>query len=239
MRKILIVNDDGIEAGGIIRLARAASKYGKVWVVAPDSQRSGASHSIKILEPISGKKVPFPVEGVEAHALGGTPADCARVGILNIVPGGPDVVLSGINCGYNVGSDVQYSGTVGAALEAAFQGVKAIALSEGFEDSYKVTDKYLDEVLGKVIDMEPGKNCIINVNFPTCKLEEVQGIAMDMKVSPDLIFKDHYDCTKISETESEYMIHGDLVAKAELGTDLRAVFDNYISIGTVHNLMDN
>ena len=85
MQKILITNDDGIQSDGIIRLARAAKKYGKVWVVAPDGQRSAMSHRITLHETIEFLSVDFPVEGVHAYASTGTPADCVRFGILNIV----------------------------------------------------------------------------------------------------------------------------------------------------------
>ena len=90
MRKILITNDDGIQSDGIIRLAEMAVKLGEVWVVAPDSQRSAMSHSITLRHSIEAWKVDFPVEGVQAFACNGTPADCVRIGTLNIVPGKPE-----------------------------------------------------------------------------------------------------------------------------------------------------
>ena len=95
MQKILITNDDGIQSDGIIRLARAAKKYGKVWVVAPDGQRSAMSHRITLRETIEFFPVDFPVEGVHAYASTGTPADCVRFGILNIVKEKPDVIIVG------------------------------------------------------------------------------------------------------------------------------------------------
>ena len=119
MRKILITNDDGIYSDGIIRLAQTAKEFGEVWVVAPESQRSAMSHSITLRHPIEAWNVDFPVEGVHAYACDGTPADCVRIGVLNIVPGKPDNVFSGINYGYNVASDIQYSATAGAASSAA------------------------------------------------------------------------------------------------------------------------
>ena len=152
MRKILITNDDGITADGIVRLAKAAKKFGKVYVVAPDSQRSAMSHRITLREHIDVRKYDFPVEDVEAYVSTGTPADCVRFGILNIVKEKPDVVLSGINFGFNSGTDIQYSATVGAALEAACVGVHAIAFSEGFDDVHEVTEAYLEEMIAKLID---------------------------------------------------------------------------------------
>ena len=123
MRKILITNDDGIDSDGIIRLAQVAKEFGEVYVVAPDGQRSAMSHSITLRHSIEAWEVEFPVEGVKAYACNGTPGDCVRIGVLNIVPGRPDNVFSGINYGYNVATDLQYSATAGAAFEAAFQKV--------------------------------------------------------------------------------------------------------------------
>ena len=152
MQKILITNDDGIQSDGIIRLARAAKKYGKVWVVAPDGQRSAMSHRITLRETIEFFPVDFPVEGVHAYASTGTPADCVRFGILNIVKEKPDYVFSGINYGYNSGTDIQYSATVGSALEAACAGVHAIAFSEGASECHEVTDAYLEQMLKELME---------------------------------------------------------------------------------------
>ena len=146
-RKILIVNDDGILADGLIRLAGTARAFGDVWVVAPETQRSAASHSISLHDAVDVWPVGFPVEGVHAFACSGTPGDCVRIGSQNVMPERPDVVLSGINRGHNVASDIQYSATAGAAFEAAFQGIPGIALSEGASGSHEVTDHYLPEVL--------------------------------------------------------------------------------------------
>ena len=101
-RKILITNDDGITSDGIVRLARAAKDFGEVWVVAPDEERSGASHSVILRHSFDAWEVDFPVEGVHAFACTGFPADCVRIGVLNIVKGKPDNVFSGIHYGYNM-----------------------------------------------------------------------------------------------------------------------------------------
>ena len=105
-RRILITNDDGIDSDGIARLAQAAKEFGEVWVVAPTHQRSAASHCITLREPIDVYPHDFPVKGVHAYSCSGTPADCVRVGGLSVMPAKPDVVLSGINFGYNVATDI-------------------------------------------------------------------------------------------------------------------------------------
>ena len=234
--KILITNDDGIQAPGIICLAKAARKHGEVYVVAPDNQRSGASHSINLHSPIVVREVEFPVEGVKAFETSGSPADCVRVGMLNLVPGGPDVVLSGINDGYNSGTDTQYSGTIGAAMEAVFQGKPAIAFSEGFKKHRSVTERYLEEILAEVIHTPYKDGEIVNVNFPDCEVEEVKGILRDRFVSHTSVFTDHYNATPLEDGSVAYMVEGDYEEQAEEGSDLRALCDGYISIGVVRNL---
>lgn len=236
MKRIMITNDDGVNARGIIRLAKAVKSYGEVWVVAPDVQKSGASHSINLHTPIAVCKADFPVDGVKAFAVSGTPADCVRVGVLNILPEKPDIVLSGINFGYNAGTDVMYSGTIGAAMEAVFQGIPAIAFSEGTNDGYIITDLWLDKILSEVMNMELGTDNILNVNFPTCKPEELKGILRNRFVSKSNIFKDSYICNTLPDGTKTYMVEGEYQEKAEEGSDLKALFDKYISIGTVKNI---
>ena len=236
LRKILITNDDGIQSDGLIRLAKAAKNYGQVWIVAPDGQRSAMSHTINLREAITATKVEFPVEGVNAYACSGTPADCVRIGVLNIVPGGPDNVFSGINYGYNVATDLQYSATAGAAFEASFQGIHTIAFSENADDCHEVTDKYLEQIIEELLEENIPYNQIMNVNFPGCKISDCKGILRDRTVSDDVFYADKYNETIIDENTVSYMVEGIRNWEATEGTDLRAILDNYISIGLVKNV---
>ena len=236
--KILITNDDGIQADGIIRLARVAKGFGDVWVVAPESQQSAASHSITLHNEIDIYSCKdFPVAGVHAFYCSGTPSDCVRVGGLNIMPERPRVVLSGINYGYNCASDIQYSATCGAAFEAAFQGYHAIALSEGACDCHEVTDKYLRQVLSELLDKKLAPGHIHNVNFPGCSLGECQGILYDRKISRGMFFKDTYDVVeKLDDGGLRYMVNGHYNEENEPDTDFRAITDKYVSVGLVNNV---
>ncbi len=237
MRKILITNDDGIEADGIVRLAEVAKEYGEVWVIAPEHQRSAASHCITLRAPVSVREYDFPVEGVRAYACGGTPADCVRVGSLSVMPYKPDVVLSGINYGFNVATDVQYSATVGAAFEAAFQGYRAIALSEDMRDRHGITDAYIRRLLDEYIDVELGRERIININFPCGDPEDCRGIMRDVKTSGGSFFHDRYKLLEEKEDGTKiYMVDGIYNEDAEDGTDFKAVVDHYISVGIVKNI---
>ena len=236
MKKILITNDDGIMSDGIIRLARMAKELGEVWVVAPESERSAMSHCVTLRHSFDAWKVDFPVEGVHAYACDGTPADCVRIGVLNIVPGKPDHVFSGINYGYNTASDLQYSATAGAALEASFQRVHAIAFSEDARPMHEVTDRYLRDIAVELMDKPLENGTIWNVNFPGCSLAECKGVLYDRIVSTDEFYKDRYIETKVSEDRITYMIEGHRNFNASEKTDLKAIFDNYVSVGKVRNL---
>ena len=237
IQRILITNDDGIFADGLLRLVAAAKDFGEVWVVAPDGQRSAASHSITLRHPVDLIPVnDYPVEGVHAFSCSGTPADCVRVGGLYLMKGMPDIVLSGINYGYNVASDIQYSATVGAALEGAFQGWPSIALSEGCKN-HEVTDAYLYEVLGEYIDRKPPSGNIWNMNFPDCSLKECKGILHNTRVSAGTFYRDHYNEIAMLETGGvRLMVEGVYNEQCEEQTDFRAVVDGFISIGLVNNL---
>ncbi|MBR2751390.1 MAG: 5'/3'-nucleotidase SurE [Clostridiales bacterium] len=243
-RRILIVNDDGIGSDGLARLAQAALNYGEVWVVAPDTQRSAASHSLTIDVPLKVKPYDLGIEGVHAFSCSGQPSDCVRIGCQCILPQKPDIVFSGINNGFNVGTDIQYSATVAAALDAAMTGYPAVAFSEGFAfdkrasgAGHAVTDHYLPIVLEEIFgsDLMPGK--VINVNFTDCALADCKGILRDRRVGMGTPYVDYYRLEQeYADGTREYSIHWIDRDHAEEGTDLQALIDGYVSIGIVNNI---
>lgn len=236
-RRILITNDDGIAANGLHRLALCAGKFGEVWVVAPHDQRSAASHSLTIREAFEVHPYDIGIENVHCYTCTGTPADCIRVGKLAIMPQFPDVVMSGINFGFNVAGDIQYSATLGAAFEAEYQGIPAIAFSESFSDDHSVTDRYLEQIMGELIDKPCEPGCVWNVNFPGCSLSECRGILYDRKVSRLSFFDDRY---KVEEELPDggmlVKVDGVYNPKSEEGTDYGAILSNYVSVGKVRNI---
>ena len=236
-RKILITNDDGIDAEGLYRLTTLAMKYGEVWVVAPDGQRSASSHSITLHKEIDIYPYDYGIDGVKAFTCSGTPGDCVRVGSISVMPYRPDVVLSGINNGYNAATDIQYSGTCGAAFEAAFQGYQAIAVSEENYGSHEVTDRYLEELLNEVIDERLEFGQIWNLNFPGCSLSECKGVLRERSASHGLFYRDSYKVVEeLQDGGIRYMVDGKLVKECEEGSDLKALIDNYVSVGIVNNV---
>ena len=235
MRKILVTNDDGIDSEGIRRLAEVASKFGEVWIVAPCKQYSAMSHSATFWAPIDVWPVDFPVEGVQAYATTGTPSDCVCVALNAVLPFKPDVVFCGINAGYNIASSIQYSGTCGAAFEAANQGCHTIAFSENHEGTHEVADRYIEEIASVLIDKPLGVNEIWNINFPGCTLEECNGVKYDCTVSQEQFFSGGYKEIKRDGDKVTYIIDYVPRWEAEEGSDLRAVIDNYVAVGKVKN----
>ena len=162
--KILLTNDDGIEAEGLRALAKWAKEKGEVTVVAPKREQSAKSHAIEIVHPVEIRKVDL-MEGVCAYAMDSTPADCVRFGVVGLKKE-YDLVLSGINNGVNLGIDVVYSGTIGAVFEAVRYGLPSIALSAEKGDMDEVI-RCLDKILGYL----QGRNLFqetlaYNVNVP-------------------------------------------------------------------------
>jgi 5'-nucleotidase len=176
--RILICNDDGIEAPGIKLLARIAHQLSRdVWVVAPEQEQSGASHSLTLHRPLRVRRL-----GSRRFAVDGTPTDCVLLGVNAVLKDKrPDLVLSGINSGGNMGEDVTYSGTVAAAMEASLLGLKAIALSQHIGEDRTVDWSAAAEWTPKVIRRLAGlpwpRESFYNVNFPQLKPRAVKGIA--------------------------------------------------------------
>ena len=237
-KQILITNDDGISADGIRKLAETACRFGEVTVVAPDVQRSAASHHCIFRRPLILKEYDFGLDGVKAYTLDGTPADCVRVGVFAATDRKPDVVLSGINHGYNISSDIQYSGTVGAALEAAFLGVHAIAVSYGnyLFEATDIVDRYLPELLEEYMEKPLPDNQIWNINIPDCTADECRGIVRNAVMKTNHFYDDQYVKEQIDENTWSVTNIVRRIWEGPENSDLNAVFNKYIAVGTVTNL---
>jgi 5'-nucleotidase len=177
--RILLTNDDGIHAEGLAVLERIARTISDdVWVVAPETDQSGFAHSLSISEPLRMRKI-----GEKHYALRGTPTDCVIMGVRKIMPAPPDLILSGVNSGSNIADDVTYSGTVAGAMEGTLIGIRSIALSQGyqFHDDgrvvpWRTAETLAPDLLKKLIASDLPKGVFLNVNFPNCEPEEVQGV---------------------------------------------------------------
>ena len=235
--KILIVNDDSIDAPGIAVLARAAAQLGDVWVAAPAEQCSALSQKLTLREliPVE-EKTNFPVRVCKAWRIGGTPVDCVKVALEYLMEEKPDVVISGINNGFNAGQDIAYSGTLGAAFEAERLGVPAIAFSAA-------ADKYLDAMEPHLLPLlqeltgkraEPGS--VWNVNFPAVKeTKPLRGVLRDRSVCPVSMYREQYVPVRQADGKTWLECRGTPTPDSMIpeGTDAAAVRAGYISIGQV------
>ncbi len=233
---ILITNDDGIDSPGLRKLAEAAGRFGRVWVVAPDGQRSATSHCYTWKKSVRVWEKEFPLENVKAWACDGQPADCVRLGIFSLLPEKPDYVMAGINSGYNISHDIQYSATVGAVMEAALWGIHAIAFSQGDVAYQDVVDCHLPDVMEACMQRKLKKGQVWNVNFPCCSLADCKGIQWDCKVSTDTYYDDSYVEESSEAGVRTFRLAMGRIWKGTPGTDLAAVIDNYVSVGKVRNL---
>lgn len=177
--RILITNDDGIHAPGLSVLERIAKTLSDdVWVCAPEKDQSGVGRSITMNEPLRLREVSH-----QKYALTGTPTDCVIMGVRELLPQKPDLVLSGVNSGENICDYVTYSGTVAGAMEGSLLGIKSIALSQAyvFADGVKTipwdtAEQHAPAIIQKLIDLETPKRTFFNVNFPSCKADEIVGV---------------------------------------------------------------
>ena len=175
--KVLLTNDDGIYAPGLWALFEKLKSAHQVTVIAPDRERSAVSHAITLHQPL--RAVLTRVNGsVKGHAVNGTPADCVKLGISEILKDLPDFVISGINPGANVGININYSGTVAAAKEAALNGIKAIAVSSCDREGRYYTDAadFILRLMEKVAQKDLPEGTFLNVNMPDVPANEASGI---------------------------------------------------------------
>jgi 5'-nucleotidase len=184
---ILLSNDDGIQAAGIRAAEEALAPLGQVVVAAPDRERSATSHSISLDRPLRAEEV-----RPGAFAIDGTPVDCVYLALLHLVPRKPDLVVSGINHGYNLGSDVFYSGTVAAAVEGALRGVPGIAVSleRRRQPDFAAASAFVRALCAEALARGPEAippNAVLNVNVPSGPLSAYEVTFLGQRVYRDLV----------------------------------------------------
>ncbi len=179
--RILITNDDGIHAPGLVALENIARQLSHdVVVIAPETDQSGVSHSLSLSEPLRLRHI-----SENRYAVRGTPTDCVIMGVRHILKDkAPDLVLSGVNRGQNIAEDVTYSGTIAAAMEGTLLGIPSIALSQAYgvgtshtEPRFACAEAHAASVIRKLLAHGFAKNMLFNVNFPDCLPEEVAGVS--------------------------------------------------------------
>ena len=221
--RILITNDDGIEASGLIPLVKWAQKLGEVTVVAPKLEQSGKSQSINIRTPFECKAVEL-LPGVEAWSVDSAPADCIRFAVLCLRKEF-DLVISGINKGMNIGSDILYSGTVGAVFEAHRMGIKGLALSV-HPSGYGNCTEHMDEIWDFICQHDLlNKGGPYNINIP----KNAAGIRITRQGGP------YYSDDFIPQGDGTYKAKGKPIytLTGDLSIDIDAAMDGYITVTPV------
>jgi len=179
---ILISNDDGVDAPGLEALAEELAPLGEVLVVAPERERSAVSHAITLHKPLRPRQLRD-----NWYSISGTPADCVYVGILRLAPRPPALVVSGINGGPNLGSDVFYSGTAAAAVEGALRGVPAIAISQSVNANFAHSARFAGSLVRAVLEHGLPRKTLLNVNIPADPHERYRWTKLGERVYRDQV----------------------------------------------------
>jgi len=217
---ILLSNDDGVEAPGIKVLMEGLADLGILYVVAPSDQMSGSSHSITL-----GREIEVVERGERVYAVKGTPADCTLIALFGLLPRKPDLVVSGINLGYNLGEDVFYSGTVAAAREGALYGVRAMSISiEDVENPHWETALHYAKLFSEKILRDELGGRLFNVNVPSRRLGDIRGVKFTKLGTRS--YRDPVERVG----PRRFRIGGEPMWKWEEGTDLEAVGRSFVSV---------
>ena len=231
---ILITNDDGIYSKGIYSLQKTLSEVGDTIVVAPDGEKSGVGHGITISDPIRvndfGNK-----DGFSGYAVSGTPADCIKIAFNTLLDRKPDIVVSGINRGANIGLSVLYSGTVSAAAESVIQGVPAIAIS--LDDWLSPDYSYSSKVAKKIVEIVLSKgilpNIVLNVNVPKTPNGKAKGFRITRQGTSN--FVEEFDKRTDPRGNYYYWMNGEFSPKENNpNIDDVAIRSGYVSVTPLH-----
>ena len=230
--QILITNDDGLFAPGLIELAKELTQIARLIIVAPESQRSAVGHSITLHKALRLNSVTIPGLEVEAYTTNGTPTDAIMLGYFVILnEEKPDLVISGINKGPNMGEDVTYSGTVAAAMEGALLGIPSISVSLGIFECEKFDHAagFVKHFIEDHIDLVPAPPRFLNINYPDLEGKQVKGIMITRLGTRK--YKDVVHAKIDPRGKGYYWIAGEKIfADNPEGTDIHAVLNGYISI---------
>ncbi|MEE9270378.1 MAG: 5'/3'-nucleotidase SurE [Candidatus Krumholzibacteria bacterium] len=228
---LLLTNDDGYDAPGLQVLIDALEGLGDIYVVAPLNQQSASSHSLTLRKRIGTRRI-----GDKRYTVDGTPTDCVLVAVDALLEKRPDLVISGINHGPNMGEDVTYSGTVAAAIEGTILGIRSIALSslQRTVESVQVIGPIARTIVETAINLGIPGRCFLNVNIPNPEISPIKGVQVTKLGSRayDNLLQEERD----EEGNPGYIIGGEdePVWKDEEGTDIAAVRKGYVSITPLH-----
>jgi 5'-nucleotidase len=223
---ILLSNDDGIQSDGLIALEESLHEVGDIYIVAPDRAQSSMSHALTLHRPLRVHEL-----GPRRLSVDGTPVDCVKLALTGLLPVRPNLVISGINKGPNLGDDIIYSGTVSAAIEGALLGIPAIAVSlvTFKEFDFRAAAEFTATLVRRIAERDIPPKTLLNVNVPPLPKEELKGWRVTR------MGKRHYSETIVERIDPRggkyYWIGGDDLGFAnEDGTDCKTVHEGYVSV---------
>ncbi|WP_282010832.1 5'/3'-nucleotidase SurE [Nitrospina watsonii] len=232
---IILTNDDGFYAAGLQSMWRELSPLTEVLIVAPESEQSAVGHAITLAQPLKAHAVKDQEHGLIGYAVTGTPADCVKIAVTELLEEPPDLVVSGVNHGGNMGTSIIYSGTVSAATEAATMGLPAIAVSLDSWESrdFSVATEFIRKLYPLVIEKGLPEGVSLNVNIPAVPRDQIQGVAVTRQGKSRVIEK--FDKRVDPRNNIYYWLAGEMVfMEVEAGTDCEMVRENYISVTPIH-----
>lgn len=234
--RILLTNDDGINAPGLRVLENIAKQLGdEIWIVAPEVEQSGKGRAISLTEPLRVREVEE-----RTFAISGTPSDCVLLGLHDLMPEKPDLVLSGVNNGQNIAEDTSFSGTVAAAMFGMQMGVRSISLSQSKNFRargslpWETAEAWGAKAILPLLEMGWPENVIMNVNFPDRDPDDVAGIQITRQGFRDEAIV-HTDRREDLRGNDYFWIgYKGTLSKPPEGTDLRAIYEGFVSISPLH-----
>lgn len=235
--RILVTNDDGIHAEGLVALeniARALSD--DVWICAPEYEQSGASRALTLADPVRVRTL-----DERRFATTGTPTDCVMLAVHELMGGAkPDLVLSGVNRGANLAEDVTLSGTVAGAIEGMALGIPSIALSQAGwpvdadQSMFAPAERFAPGIVKRLAEVGWPKDVIMNINFPARPVDEINEVEVTRQTFRDVAVRHAEKRTDLRNREYYWMGFRHEMSKPAEGTDLRAVYDGKISVTPLH-----
>jgi 5'-nucleotidase len=235
--RILLSNDDGINAPGLKALEKIADELSDdVWIVAPESEESGASRKLTLTQPLRLREI-----SKQKYAVQGTPTDCVLMGVTHILKDQrPALVLSGVNRGSNIADDVTYSGTIAAAMEGTGLGIPSIALSQayGFEEGKPVkwscAEQHGPWLIRKLLEVGWPKDVLININFPDVVPHSVERVEVTAQGKRDQSLANIIERIDVRGNPYYWLGFTRMRSNPPEGTDLRAIYDGRISVTPLH-----
>ncbi len=237
--RILLTNDDGIQSAGLKALADALVGAHDVTVIAPDRNWSVSGHNRTMDRPLRISDLQMG-EGYKAYSTDGSPADCVALANLGFLEQKPELVISGINHGNNLGDDITYSGTVAAAMEAIISGIPSIAVSMDIDPIWPVDvgAQFVSRLVEQITEHGIDPDVLLNVNLPNLPHDEIKGV--QVTTLGKRIYEDQLIKREDPRGKTYYWIGGSIIrSEGDKGTDVAAVADGYVSVTPIHMDMTN